>query len=185
MNLKLLLAGILAFSCLNVNAQNVAERFYDNNQTAVIMAGILWLACLVCYIIASVKSKRGTMILTANGWDKALLLITPACIFVSWFWGFDHEPNGIQTILFVVAGACFTGTVIFSIVFNKGNITGILLSILAKIFIVWLTLFILLLVLTILIISIIIAFMTKDKDDDKYILLKYDKYLDAYVGYRY
>jgi hypothetical protein len=185
MKLKLLLAGVLTFLCLSASAQNVVERYYDNNQTAVIMGGVFLLACLVCYIIARVKSKRGTMILTANGWDKALLLITPACIFIAWFWGFDHEPNGIQTVLFIVAGACFIGTVIFSILFNKGNIAGILLSIFAKIFIVWLTLFIILLVLTILIISLVITFMSKDKDDDKYILLKYDKYLDAYVGYKY
>jgi hypothetical protein len=185
MKIKLLLAGILASLCVNVKAQNVVESFYDNNQETVIMAGIFLLACLICYIIAKVKSKRGEMVLTANGWDKALLLITPACVFVSWFWGFDHEPNSIQTVLFIVAGVCFAGTLIFSIMFNKGNIAGILLSIFAKIFIIWLTIFVLFLALCILIISIVITIMSKDKDDDKYILLKYDKYLDAYVGYKY
>jgi preprotein translocase subunit SecG len=185
MNPKLLFAGLLTSLCLNVNAQNVVESFYDNNQATVIMAGVFLLACLACYIIARVKSKRGQMVLTANGWDKALLLVSPACLFASWFWGFDHEPNDIQAVLFIVAGACFVGTVIFSIAFNKGNFVNILLSIFAKVFIVFLTLLILLLVLIILVISIVIALMTKSKDDDRYILLKYDKYLDAYVGYSY
>jgi uncharacterized membrane protein len=88
-------------------------------------------------------------------------------------------------VLFIVAGVCFVGTVIFSIIYNSGNISGILLSIFAKIFIVWLTVFMLLLVLIILIISIIITLTTKSKDDDEYIIMKYDRTLDAFIGYRY
>ena len=185
MKSKLLLVGILSFLHLNANAQNVAESFYANNQATVIAVGIFWIACLVCYIIARVKTKRGQMVLTANNWDKTLLLTTPSCLFVSWFFGFDHTPNTIQTVLFIVAGACFVGTVIFSITHNSGNITSILLSIFAKVFIIWLTVFILLLVLVILLIAFLITITTKSSDDDEYILLKYDKTLNAFVGYRF
>ena len=186
MNKKILFTIILfLFIPALATAQNLVESFYNNNQTTIITAGIFLLFSLVCYIIARIKSKRGQMVLTANRWDKTLLLIAPICLFVSWFWGFDHVPNTIQTVLFVVAGACFAGTLLFSIIHNGGSIFNILLSVFAKIFIIWLTIFLLLILLILLVISVIITLMTKRNDDDEYVLLKYDKTLDAFIGYKY
>ena len=176
---KIALTGILSVACLSVKAQNVVA----DNQTMLISVGVLFLACLICYIIAIVKSRRGQMVLTANGWDKVLLLTTPVCLFIAWFWGFDNALNDIQLVLLIIAGAGFVGTTIFSITHNQENVTNILLSIVAKIFIVWLTLFLLILVVVVLIISVLIS-ITNKKDEDEYILVKYDRVLDAYVGYK-
>ena len=60
----------------------------------------------------------------------------------------------------------------------------ILISILAKLFIIWLTLIIILLLIAVFVISVIISFINDHDDDDEYILLKYDRTLHAYVGYK-
>ena len=152
--------------------------------TNLITAGIVFLILLVFYIIAKVKSNRGDLVLTANGWDMAMLLACPVAIFIAWCWGFDHPLNTTQTICLVIASLCFVGTAIMSIVHNEGDFMNILISVLAKLFIVWLTLMIILLLITIFIISVILSFIREHDDDDEYILLKYDRALHAYVGYR-
>ena len=152
--------------------------------TNLIVAGIIFLTLLVFYIIAKVKSNRGDLVLTANGWDMAMLLACPIAIFIAWCWGFDHPLNTAQTICLVITGLCFVGTAIMSIVHNEGVFMNILISVLAKLFIVWLTLMIFLLLITIFIISVIISFIREHDDDDEYILLKYDRALHAYVGYK-
>jgi cytochrome c oxidase assembly factor CtaG len=56
---------------------------------------------------------------------------------------------------------------------------------LAKLFTVWLTLLIIMLILILLVGYVIIQFMkSRDEDKEEYILVKYDKFLRAYVGYR-
>ena len=153
--------------------------------TNFIIAGIVFLVLLVCYIVAKVRSKRDLMVLTANGWDMAMLLACPVAIFVAWCWGFDHPLNTVQTVCVVIAGLCFTGTVIMSIVHNTDSVVDIILSILAKAFIVYLTLVAIGLLITVLIISFFLTIMRNHNDDDDIIILKYDHFLQSYVGYRY
>lgn len=152
--------------------------------TNLIIVGTVFLVLLVFYIIARVKSNRGDLVLTANGWDMTLLLACPIAIFIAWCCGFDHPLNTAQTICLVIAGLCFVGTAIMSIVHNKGEFMYILISIFAKLFIVWLTLIIILLLIAVFVISVIISFINDHDDDDEYILLKYDRALHAYVGYK-
>lgn len=154
-----------------------------SNQNLII-AGIVFLFLLVFYIIAKVKSKRGELVLTANGWDMAMLLACPVAIFVAWCWGFDQPLNTVQIVCLVVAGLCLVGTIIMSIVHNSGNFMHIVISVLAKLFIVWLTLMAIFLLIVALIVSIMISIMRSHNDGDEYILLKYDHALRAYVGYR-
>lgn len=156
----------------------------NDTSTTLIIAGAAFLVLLVFYIIAKVKSNRGDLVLTANGWDMAMLLACPIAIFIAWCWGFDHPLNTAQTICLVIAGLCFVGTAIMSIVHNEGEFINILISVLAKLFIVWLTLMIILLLITIFILSVIMLFIKDHDDDDEYILLKYDRALHAYVGYK-
>ena len=156
----------------------------NTQNTNLIIAGVVFVTLLVFYIIAKVKSNRGDLVLTANGWDMAMLLACPVAIFIAWCWGFDHPLNTAQTICIVIAGLCFVGTAIMSIVHNEGDFLNILISVLAKLFIVWLTLMIILLLITIFIISVILSFIREHDDDDEYILLKYDRALHAYVGYK-
>ena len=185
-NFKSLLVTIFTLTCLNANAQNVAEDFYANNQEIVIASGIFLLACLICYIIARVKSNRGQLVLTANKGDKALLIITAVCLFVTaFFWGNAPATFPFPLILYITAGVCFCWTIYFSIRYNLGNVIHILISCFAKIFIIWLFVILLFLLLVILIISIVIFFMNKNDREGEYILLKYDSRLDAFIGYKY
>lgn len=156
----------------------------DTSNSSLIITSLVLLALLVFYIIAKVKSKKGILVLTANGWDMALLLACPIAIFVAWCWGFDQPLNTAQMVCLVIAGFCMVGTIIMSIVHNSGRVMCIVISILAKLFIVWLTIFVLLLLIAILIFSVIISLAKGHNDDDDYILLKYDHALRAYVGYR-
>ena len=157
----------------------------DNpSATKLIIMGIAFVILLAFYIIANVKSKRGELILTANGWDMAMLLACPVAIFVAWCWGFDHPLNTVQIVCLVIAGLCLIGTLIMSIVHNQGKLMNIIISILAKLFIIWLTIFVIFLLIAIFIFTMIISMVKGHDNDDEYILLKYDQALRAYVGYR-
>lgn len=149
-----------------------------------IIAGVIFLILLVFYIIAKVKSNRGDLVLTANGWDMTILLACPIAIFIAWCWGFDQPLNTAQIICLVIAGLCFVGTTIMSVIHNQDSIMNILISILAKLFIVWLTLITILLLIVLLVISIMLSLFSSHDDGDEYILLKYDRALHAYVGYK-
>ena len=154
------------------------------NNTSLIISGAVLLVLLVFYIIAKVKSKRGELILTANGWDMAMLLTCPVAICIASCWDFNHPLNTAQIICLVIAGFCLIGTIIMSIVHNQGSIMPIVISILAKLFIVWLTLFVIFLLIVVLVVSVMITLMKGHNEDDGYILLKYDRALRAYVGYK-
>lgn len=75
---------------------------------------------LTCYIIALVKSKRGEMVFTANNWDMALLLTCPVLLLVGWMMQENPSLDTARYVLWAIAGACFVGTAIFSIVSNPG-----------------------------------------------------------------
>lgn len=152
-----------------------------SKQKLLIALGVV-LVLLVFYIIARVKSKKGELVMSANGWDVAMLLVTPLAIFIAWFWGFDHPLNPVQTVCMVVAGFCFCGTCIMSAIHNSDSPGNVLISILAKVFIVWLTLMLLMLILLVVVLSILLAMI--HRDEDEYIVLRYDRVLRAYVGYR-
>ena len=156
----------------------------NDTSTTLIIAGVAFLVLLIFYIIAKVKLNRGDLVLTANGWDMAMLLACPVAIFIAWCWGFDHPLNTAQTICIVIASLCFVGTAIMSIVHNEGDFMNILISVLAKLFIVWLTLMIILLLIAVFLFSVIISCIGEHNDGDEYILLKYDRALHAYVGYK-
>ena len=149
-----------------------------------ILIGIAFVILLASYITSLVLSKKDRMTLTSNGWDMTMLLACPVTLFIAWCWGFDHPLNTVQYVFLTISGLCFIGTATISVYSNMGNWWGITLSILAKVFIVWLTLFIILLLITLLVIFVILT-LVGGHDKDEYILLKYDRSLRAYVGYRY
>ena len=153
-------------------------------QTLYIILGSVLLVALVCYIIALVKSKKGEMVFTANGWDMTLLLTCPILILVGSFMQENPSLDTIRYVLWGIAGVCFIGTIIFSIVSNKDSIWKMLCSILAKIFVIWLTMFVILLLIVIFVVYVILFFVRDRNEDGEYILLKYDRFLKAYVGYK-
>ena len=148
------------------------------------MFGIFIAACLVCYIIALVKSKRGLLVLTANGGDKALLIITAICLFVAALYGKMPYDSQFALVLYIIAGICFCWSLYFSIRLNFDNFGHILISCLAKIFIIWLLVMLLFILLIIIIVSIVFTIMNRNDNDGDYILLKYDRGLDAFIGYK-
>lgn len=151
--------------------------------TILIIMVCIFVALLVFYIIAKSRSKKGDLVLTANGWDMALLLATPIALFIAWCWGFDHPLNTAQIVCLVVAGLCFAGTCIMSYIHNRDDYGDIAISILAKLFIILLTFWTIAIVLTI--IAIVFIFSLIAHSPGEYIVLKYDHFLHAYVGYRY
>ncbi|MBR1786973.1 MAG: hypothetical protein IJ756_07460 [Paludibacteraceae bacterium] len=156
-----------------------------DKETLLIILGIVLVITLICYIIALIKSKRNEMVLTAGSWDMALLLTCPVLILIgSWLLEYpSYSPVGY--VLLGISGTCFIGTIIFSIVYNKDSLWKIICSILAKVFIIWLTIFITMLLIALFIFYIILFFLRdRSENEGEYILLKYDKFLKAYVGYR-
>lgn len=150
-----------------------------------IIIGIVFLVLLVFYIVALVRSKKYKLVLTANGWDMAMLLGCPIAFFIAWCWSFDQPLNTVQIVCLVISGSCLIGTIIMSIIHNLERYWDIVISILAKLFIVWLTLIVILLLIAILFVSIAFAIMNRNNnDEDEYFLVKYDRSLRAYVGYR-
>lgn len=156
----------------------------DASNTKLIIAVTVLLILLVFYIIAKVKSKRDELVLTANGWDMAMLLICPVAICIASIWDFNHPLNTAQVVCLVIAGLCLVGTIIMSIVHNQGKLINVVISILAKLFIIWLTAFVIFLLIAIFIFTVIISMVRGHDNDDEYILLKYDHALRAYVGYK-
>lgn len=148
---------------------------------------ILWVVVLVilliCYIIARVRSKRGDLVITANIFDKILIIVSPILFFIAWCIGFDHELTPLQIILLVLSGLMLIGSILFSIFANLGNIFHIIISILAKIFIFIFTNFLLLLLVVIVVFSFMRA-VTSHGDREGTYVVKYDHFLDQWVGYR-
>ena len=142
------------------------------------------IALLVFYFIAKSRSKKGELVLTASGWDMAMLLAVPIALFIAWCWGFDHPLNTPQTVFVVVAGLCFAGTCIMSIVHNRDSFGDAVLSILGKMFIILFTFWTIAIVAALLILYLLLSLVAHSPRDE-YIVLKYDRYLDAFVGYLY
>lgn len=142
---------------------------------------ILWVVVLVilliCYIIARVRSKRGDLVITANIFDKILIIVSPILFFIAWCIGFDHELTPLQIILLVLSGLMLIGSILFSIFANLGNIFHIIISILAKIFIFIFTNFLLLLLVVIVVFSFMRA-VTSHGDREGTYVVKYDHFLD-------
>lgn len=138
---------------------------------------------LISYIIAKIKSKNGELVITANTVDKLLIIISPVLFFIAWCPGIDHELYAFQITLFTLSGLLLQGSIIFSIVANKGNAMNTSLSIMAKLFIFAMTVFLLLLYITILIAKFMLSVMSHSHHEGTFVV-KYDHFLDQWVGYR-
>ena len=156
----------------------------DEKTILLIVAGCLLAIMLICYIVALILSKRDEMVFTANGWDMGLLLACPILTLVG---SCAMENPSLDTFRYVVwgiAAACLIGTITFSIVTNKDSFWKKLCSIFAKLFAIWLTMFVIILLIGILIFYIITLFARNRSEDDEFILIKYDRFFKEYVGYR-
>lgn len=155
----------------------------NSGETGPILWVVILVILLICYIIARVKSKKGDLVITANIFDKILIMVSPILFFVAWCIGFDHELTPLQIILLVLSGLMLMGSILFSIFANIGNIFHIIISILAKIFIFIFTNFLLLLLVVIVVFSFMRAVTSHGEREGTYVV-KYDHFLDQWVGYR-
>lgn len=156
-----------------------------NNLTTIIIWAAVILVGLVCYIIAQVKSKRGELVFTSNGWDMFLLYACPILLLIGSFMDGNPSLETARNVLWTLGGLCFVGTVIFSIVANLGSFWKIMCSIMAKVFVIWLTMFLIILFIAALIFLAILSVARDHSDDGEEVyLVKYDHFMKAYVGYR-
>ena len=148
--------------------------------TNLILIGCGALILLVCYIIARVKSKRGSMVLTVNRWDMTLLLAGPVIFVLGWCLGSIQFFNTIRIILFSLAGLCLLGSLVFSIVANKESVWKVLCSVLAKVFIAVLTVIGVVVLLSVLVFILVKLFMGRIEEEGVG-FVKYDAVLRDYV----
>lgn len=124
--------------------ENTASSHKPRDNTFLYMV-IIGLIILICYIVALIKTRKGTMTTIANWYDFSLLcasfVIPCLCVFLG-----GQDSDGFSNLAiggFVVGGLCFLGSIAYSIKENRDNYFHALLSIMAKLFIVGIVLILL------------------------------------------
>ena len=124
---------------------------------------VIVIASLVCYIIARVKLNRGELFLVANGWDVAMVLVAATCGCALCVW-LNSMPKNEIILFSSIGGVAFLGSAAMSVVHNWGGFGKIVISVLAKVFVVFLSMLsIPVIAVTSFVISII-ALISKDFD---------------------
>jgi hypothetical protein len=93
--------------------------------------------CLICYIIALVRTRQGKMITIVNWYDFALLVVP----FILWIiaaisYDKNSDSNLLSICLFIIGGLCFLGSMVWSVIANKRSVFNMIVSIFAKLFVV-------------------------------------------------
>lgn len=121
--------------------EKIEEKVKEEVQEYPWLKLVFWgslLFCIVCYVVAHKKVKNGELTVIANYWDL-LLLATP---YISWILLYCFSfllttvdnPNVIIIIVGIVIPILgILGSFYYSIIYNKGSIGHILLSIVTKI----------------------------------------------------
>jgi hypothetical protein len=123
------------------NTNNAVEQVPQNKTLQYFFVGV-FVFCVICYIIALIRTQQGKMIAIVN-WYDFTLLIAP---FILWIiaaccYNDNSDSNILSIVLFVIGLLCFIGSMIWSIIANKGSLFNMIVSIFAKLFvimIVWL-----------------------------------------------
>lgn len=156
-----------------------------SNNTKLYIAIGVFVVLLVSYIVAKVRSKSEIFKLTANKYDKWLILLSPVLFFVVWCidGGFESKLSNAQIILLSLSALALLASLYFSISSNTGffNIT---LSILAKVFIFVGTLLLLLLLIVLFFITLFRIITDHSDRETGTFVMEYDEYLNRWVGYR-
>lgn len=164
-------------------SSSLSQTMYNDNQYMLIVEIAIFALLLVCYIIARVKLKQGTLVITANVFDKILIILSPILFFIVWCIGFSNELSPLQILLLGLSGVMLIVSILFSVFANLGNVWNILISVMAKLFIFVFTNILLFLLMVVWVFSILRTMMSRDNHEDTYIM-RYDYFLDRWVGYR-
>ena len=153
------------------------------SKTIGIIVMVILIILLVLYVYARVKSKQGKMVITADPFDKFLIIFASILFFIAWCGGFVGGLATWQIVLLIIFGLMLTGSIIYSIRANRGNTFDTILSISSKIFIFVLTNIVLLIILIIAFISFMSIF-SRSREREGTFIMEYDAWLDRWVGYR-
>jgi hypothetical protein len=119
------------------NVNNVTEQSPQDKTLQKVFGGTL-VFCLICYIIAMVRTRKGKMITIVN-WYDFTLLFSPFILWliaIGWYSNKNADSGVLPIVLFIVGGLCFTGSMVWSIIANKGSVFNMIVSIFAKLFVV-------------------------------------------------
>ena len=111
---------------------------------------------LIFYTAALYMADEGRIVFTANGGDETFMLLVSILIAITSFIGWEAPLHPALYVLFAFATLFFIGSLAISVIYNSGDILGMLISIMAKIFVIYFSIlviyffvFIFLLILTI------------------------------------
>ncbi len=154
-----------------ISSSNNIEQEETSDYTGIkrTLIGLLIIS-FICYVIAMVKARKGTMVVIANWYDFALL-VSPLVLFIIAGIFAMFDKNTAALVFFIIGLLSFCGSMVYSIIANKGNFFNMIISIFAKVFV--------------LLISIIVleyVFRGKNKDNNWYDDMKHDARTVAAIG---
>jgi hypothetical protein len=124
------------------NAVTDTVKQAPEDETLLYVLGGVFAFCLICYIKALKRTRQGKMITSVNWYDFALL-VSPFILWIIAVISYDKnsESNLLSICLFIIGGLCFLGSMVWSIIANKGSVFNMIVAVFAKLFvimIVWL-----------------------------------------------
>lgn len=163
------------------NENNSTFNISSNTKTTIgfVILGI----CFIGYIIAQILSIRGSLIITTGWLDKLLIIISAIALFINSL-ASDAEAKDIANTALIIGLITMGISIIISILANIPNPLYIILSILAKFFLFFLTSFIVAIIIVYLIFSFFVSIMSSSSVDSGWHILEYDPWTNAYFGYR-
>ena len=128
----------------------------------------IWLAILVilliAFIIASIMSNRGVLVIWATPFDKFLVVASAILFFIVCVVDSGPELTDIQITLLTFSGLLVLVSIILSIIANMGSLLNTILSILSKFFVFVLVNFSLLLLLVVVLVYFMIKIARRSHD---------------------
>ncbi len=110
----------------------------NNILSGVLIVTLYWFF-LIFYIAALYMADEGRIVFTANAGDETFMLLASILLCITSFIGWDTPLHPANYVLFVFAGICLIGSLIISVVYNSGDILGMIVSVMAKIFVTYFT----------------------------------------------
>ncbi len=155
MKLKVIIVAIISVICLSLGAQDtidtvdidtttvmgdtttvmgqfLAEELIDGYSNSELLLAVGGFVVLILLIVAIILQIGGKIVITQNPIDMILLVVAPICIVAAMYLKSEDMWSTFQLFLYLIAGTCIIGTLIFSFIDNKGNFGGVLLSIITK-----------------------------------------------------
>lgn len=162
------------------NENNSTFNISSNTKTTI---GFVIGICFIGYIIAQILSIRGSLIITTGWLDKLLIIISAIALVINAL-ASDAEAKDIANTALIIGLITMGISIIISILANIPNPLYIILSILAKFFLFFLTSFLVAIIIVYLIFSFFVSIMSSSSVDSGWHILEYDPWTNAYFGYR-